>query len=142
MHTFVYKLLPEPKNGVIGKFLSDNTKYFQKINTQMKEVGIDSFIDGGNFNGYIAVTPEHPFYGKDYDEVNDMLDTKHFYVHGGLTLASDSSFCPHLPTEYQKFWILGFDTRHADDTAAYWTEERTWEEADKLMQAAIIYGEI
>lgn len=142
MHKFIYKLLDEPKNGVIGKFLSDNSKYFQKINTKMKEVGIDSFIDGGNFNGYIAVTPEHPFYGKDYDEVDLMLHKKGFYVHGGLTLASDPSFCPHLPTEHQKFWILGFDTRHADDTAEYWTEKRTWEEADKLMNAAIIYGEI
>ena len=140
MHKFIYKLLDEPKNGVIGKFLSDNSKYFQKINTKMKEVGIDSFI-GGNFNGYIAVTPEHPFYGKDYDEVDLMLHKKGFYVHGGLTLTSDPSFCPHLPTEYQKFWILGFDTHHADDTAEYWTEERTWEEADKLMQATINYGE-
>lgn len=142
MHKFIYKLLDEPKNGVIGKFLSDNSEYFNKINLQMKKVGIDSFIDGGNFNGYIAVTPEHPFYGKDYDEVDLMLHKKGFYVHGGLTLASDSSFCPHLPTEHQKFWILGFDTRHADDTAEYWTEERTWEEADKFMNAAIIYGEI
>lgn len=149
MHKFIYKLLPEPKNGVIGKFLSDNTEYFNNMRSKMSGItsemiaaGISSFLlDGGNFNGYIAVTPEHPFYGKDYDEVNDMLHKKGFYVHGGLTLASDSSFCPHLPTEYQKFWILGFDTRHADDTAAYWTEERTWEEADKLMHAAINYGE-
>lgn len=142
MHKFIYKLLDEPKNGVIGKFLSDNSEYFNKINLQMKEVGIDSFIDGGNFNGYIAVTPKHPFYGKDYDEVELMLHKKGFYVHGGLTLASDPSFCLNLPTELPKFWILGFDTRHADDTAEYWTEERTWEEADKLMNAAIIYGEI
>lgn len=141
MHKFIYKLLDEPKNGVIGKFLSDNSEYFNKINLQMKKVGIDSFIDGGNFNGYIAVTPEHPFYGKDYDEVDLMLHKKGFYVHGGLTLASDSSFCPHLPTEHQKFWILGFDTRHADDTAEYWTEERTWEETEKLLQATIHYGE-
>lgn len=138
----ILKLLPNPVNRVIGKFLIDNTEYFQKINNQMKEVGIDSFIDGGNFNGYVVVLPEHPFYGKDYDEIDDLLDKKDFYVHGGLTFANDDKdFCPELSKHFPDYWILGFDTRHADDTAAYWTEERTWEETDKLMQATINYGE-
>ena len=141
MFKFIYKLLDEPKNGVIGKFLADHTEYFKNINNQMKEAGINSVIDVGNFNGYIAVTLGHLFYGKDYDEVNDMLDKKDFYVHGGLTLASDSSFCHYLTTDHSKYWILGFDTRHEGDTSAYWNEERTWEETDKLMQAAINYGE-
>lgn len=136
MHKFIYKLLDEPKNGVIGKFLADSTKYFNAINFE-----ISSILNGGNFNGYIAVTPEHPFYGKHYDEVNQMLDSKDFSVHGGLTLSSDSSFCPDLPTDSPQYWILGFDTRHIDDTSEYWTEERTWEETDKLMQAAIDYKE-
>ena len=136
-HTFLYKLLDEPKNGVIGKFLADNSMYFSKL----KALSTSLFPDGGDFNGYIAVTPDHPFYGKDYDEVNDMLDKKGFYVHGGLTLADGRTFCPELPTDQLQYWILGFDTRHAYDTAAYWTEERTWEEADKLMQAAINYGD-
>lgn len=132
---FLYRLLNKPENGVIGKFLADNTDYFNKLKSQVSGL----FPDGGNFNGYIAVLPEHPFYGKDYDEVNEMLDTKDFYVHGGLTLAENSSFCTYLPTEAKQYWILGFDTRHAGDTSAYWTEERTWEEADKLMQVAINY---
>jgi len=131
---FIYKLLDEPENGVIGKFLADNSAYFNELKSQASGL----FPDGGNFNGYIAVLPEHPFYGKDYDEVNEMLDTKDFYVHGGLTLAENSSFCPDLPIK-SKYWILGFDTRHADDTSEYWTEERTWEETDKLMQIAINY---
>lgn len=67
---------------------------------------------------------------------------KNFYIHGGLTFANDDKdFCPELSKHFSDYWILGFDTRHADDTAEYWTEERTWEEADKLMQAAINYGE-
>lgn len=132
---FLYRLLDKPKNGVIGKFLADNTDYFNKLKSQASGL----FPDGGNFNGYIAVLPEHPFYGKDYDEVNEMLDKKGFYVHGGLTLDNDYSFCPDLPTDNKQYWIFGFDTRHADDTSAYWTEERTWEETDKLMQVAINY---
>lgn len=134
-HKFIYKLLDKPENGVIGKFLADNSDYFNKLKSQASGL----FPDGGNFNGYIAVLPEHPFYGKDYDEVNEMLDKKGFYVHGGLTLADNSAFCIYLPTEANQYWILGFDTRHADDTSEYWTEERTWEEADKLMQVAINY---
>lgn len=131
---FIYKLLDEPENGVIGKFLADNSAYFNELKSQASGL----FPDGGNFNGYIAILPEHPFYGKSYDEVNEMLDKKDFYVHGGLTLAENSSFCPDLPIK-SKYWILGFDTRHAGDTSAYWTEERTWEEANKLMQIAINY---
>lgn len=132
---FIYKLLDKPENGVIGKFLADNSAYFNELKSQASGL----FPDGGNFNGYIAVLPEHPFYGKGYDEVNEMLDKKDFYVHGGLTLAENSSFCPYLPTEANQYWILGFDTRHAGDTSTYWTEERTWEETDKLMQVAINY---
>lgn len=149
----ILKLLPNPVNGVIGKFLMDNTEYFNNIRSQMNSIqskiiskGISSFLDGGNFNGYVAVLPEHPFYGKGYDEINDLLykhpDTNGFYIHGGLTFANgDKSFCPELSKHFPDYWIFGFDTRHADDTAEYWTEERTWEETEKLLQATIHYGE-
>lgn len=146
----ILKLLPEPVNGVIGKFLMDNTEYFNNMRSKMLGItsetiaaGIGSFLlDGGNFNGYVVVLPEHPFYGKDYDEVSDLLSKKDFYVHGGLTFANDDKdFCPELSKYFSDYWILGFDTRHAGDTAAYWTEERTWEETEKLMQATIHYGE-
>ena len=134
----ILKLLPNPVNGVIGKFLMNNSDYFN----QLKSISSGLFPDGGNFNGYIAVLPEHPFYGKDYDEIDDLLYKKDFYIHGGLTFANDDKdFCPELSKHFSDYWILGFDTRHADDTAEYWTEERTWEETDKLMQAAINYGE-
>ena len=146
----ILKLLPNPVNGVIGKFLMDNTEYFNNMRSKMLGItsetiaaGIGSFLlDGGNFNGYVAVLPEHPFYGKDYDEVSDLLSKKGFYVHGGLTFANDDKdFCPELSKHFPDYWIFGFDTRHAGDTAAYWTEERTWEETEKLLQATIHYGE-
>jgi hypothetical protein len=137
----ILKLLPEPVNGVIGKFLMDNTEYFKGIEENLRKYGTSSHFDGGYFNGYVVVLPEHPFYGKDYDEVSNLLSKKGFYVHGGLTFANDDKdFCPELSKHFSDYWILGFDTRHANDTAAYWTEERTWEEADKLMQAIINYG--
>ena len=149
----ILKLLPEPVNGVIGKFLMDNTEYFNNMRSKMLGItsetiaaSIGSFLlDGGNFNGYVVVLPEHPFYGKDYDEIDDLLykhpDINGFYIHGGLTFANgDKSFCPELSKHFPDYWIFGFDTRHADDTAEYWTEERTWEETEKLLQATITYG--
>ena len=150
----ILKLLPEPVNGVIGKFLMDNTEYFNNMRSKMLGItsetiaaSIGSFLlDGGNFNGYVVVLPEHPFYGKNYDEIDDLLykhpDINGFYIHGGLTFADgDKSFCPELSKHFPDYWIFGFDTRHADDTAEYWTEERTWEETEKLLQATITYGE-
>lgn len=137
---FIYRLLEKPKNSVIGKFLSDDREYHEKVMTQLKEAGFDYHQTGGHFNGYIVVLPEHPFYGKDYDELNELLSKKDLYVHGGLTYASgDKKRCPELSKLYPDYWVLGFDTRHVGDTSEYWTEERTWEEADKLMQLAINY---
>lgn len=142
----ILKLLPEPVNGVIGKFLMDNTEYFKSMEDDLRKYGLPTHLDGGYFNGYVAVLPEHPFYGKDYDEIDDLLrknsSTNGFYVHGGLTFANDDKdFCPELSKHFPDYWILGFDTRHANDTADYWTEERTWEETEKLLQATIHYGE-
>lgn len=79
-------------------------------------------------------------------EIDDLLykhpDINGFYIHGGLTFAKgDKDFCPELSKHFPDYWIFGFDTCHADDTAEYWTEERTWEETEKLLQATITYGE-
>nr|DAR42189.1 MAG TPA: hypothetical protein [Caudoviricetes sp.] len=124
------------------KDVMDNTTYFKSIEDNLRKYGTPTHFDGGYFNGYVVVLPEHPFYGKDYDEVSYLLSKKGFYVHGGLTFANDDKdFCPELSKHFSDYWILGFDTRHANDTADYWTEERTWEETEKLLQAIIHYGE-
>lgn len=90
----ILKLLPNPVNGVIGKFLMDNTEYFKSIEDNLRKYGMPTHFDGGYFNGYVVVLPEHPFYGKDYDEIDDLLrknsSTNGFYVHGGLTFANDA----------------------------------------------------
>lgn len=115
-------------------------------------VFIDSEEDiGGDYNGYVAVPPGHPYYQKDYclgSPVN-YLD-----VHGGITWA-DSVKIGDSPTfqaeryrgaegwigkrfpmvdnaeyitegEYvpDDWWVLGFDTVHAGDTRALWPKER------------------
>jgi len=74
----------------------------------------------GYANGYVAVPPEHPLYGKGYDDVD--ID-----AWGGLTLAAVRSDCKwdaehiemidggsfaDIP---QDWWVFGFDTMHFDD---------------------------
>ena len=66
---------------------------------------------GGNWCGYVAVPPEHPAHGIDYDNVD--VD-----VHGGLTYANHCSgqIC-HVPEpgEPDDVWWLGFDCAHSQD---------------------------
>lgn len=138
----ILNLLSEPINGVIGKFLIDNSEYFKGIEADLYKSGVSTHLNGGYFNGYVIVQPEHPFYEKNYDEINDLLDKKGIYIHGGLTFSDgNKNFCPELSKDHSNYWVFGFDTRHAGDTAEYWTEERTWEETNKLLKAAINYKE-
>ena len=71
---------------------------------------------GGSLCGYVGVTEDHPWFGKDYDDVE--AD-----VHGGLTFAGlcqegpeDQTVC-HIPGpgEPDRIWWLGFDCGHAWD---------------------------
>lgn len=68
---------------------------------------------GGNWCGYVAVPPQHPFHGKPHDDVDSALD-----VHGGLTYANACSgeIC-HVPKpgEPDDVWWFGFDCGHAFD---------------------------
>jgi hypothetical protein len=72
----------------------------------------------GNLCGYVGVPPEHPWYGKNYDDVE--VD-----VHGGLSYAGscsdgppDQSIC-HVtePGEPDHVWWFGFDCGHAFDAS-------------------------
>ena len=76
------------------------------------------FLSGGYANGYVAVPPGHPLFGKHYDEVE-------VNIHGGLTYSGmsenfdesedletiddDSNTVPH------GWWVFGFDTLHCGD---------------------------
>lgn len=61
-------------------------------------------VPAGWGNGYIGVPPEHPWFGKDYDDIDCS-------VHGGLTYGAD-----HAPKqEPDGYWWFGFDTGHCED---------------------------
>ena len=80
----------------------------------------------GAVNGYVKVPESHPWYGKGYDEINNLMD---YDCPGGLTYSEGG-------------WI-GFDTLHLMDYwpgmdfrpypgATHWTPEQVAEEARKL----------
>lgn len=97
---------------------------------------IFAYCASGEYNGYVAIPPEHPLYEKSYDtDEVDRLD-----VHGGVTF---SGYVKDLPSidEYldheeppHDWWVLGFDTCHFLDTPEYWNLDRCTEETRKLQK--------
>lgn len=107
-------------SGVVNKRLREHSKITQT----------------GYANGYVAVPPEHPYYGKDYDDVP-------VEIHGGLTFGRkyeagcqtegdwEMEFIEgnHIP---EGWWVFGFDTCHFNDSLATWPRERCVEETLSL----------
>lgn len=76
-------------------------------------------------NGYVAVPEEHPYFGKDYDDLE-------IEIHGGLTFAG--SYRDWMPEQVKGMWIFGFDTCHCDDNLSRWPDEKSvMEEVMKLL---------
>jgi hypothetical protein len=69
-------------------------------------------------NGYVLLPDNHPFYGKDYDEID--VD-----AHGGITYADEDG------------WI-GFDTAHAFD---YWAPAELAKFGGKPSKYSVTYEE-
>lgn len=81
----------------------------------------------GHWCGYAGVSPDHPLYGKGYDDVG-------FDVHGGITFTDpcqpgddESKGVCHLPDpgEPDHVWWFGFDCAHAGD---YSPKDKRYEE--------------
>jgi hypothetical protein len=72
----------------------------------------------GALCGYVGVPEGHPWHGKDYQDLDDVVG-----VHGGLTYADSCEEGPegtticHVPGpgEPEPLWWLGFDCHHAWD---------------------------
>ena len=94
------------------------------------------FMETGEYNGYVAVPPEHPLYGKGYDEP----EVENLDVHGGVTFADTADKLP--PTsEYldhkeppRDWWVFGFDTGHYGDNPERLNLERCTEETRELQK--------
>jgi hypothetical protein len=100
-----------------GDGLADEPDKVQWID---EATGLDCLIHRGPTGalcGYVGVPPGHPYYGRDYDDVD--VD-----VHGGLTYGrpcqeghpEGEGVC-HIPEpgRPKDVWWLGFDCAHAGD---------------------------
>lgn len=98
-----------------------------------------SFCDSGYANGYVAVPPEHPLFGKHYDKVDDMID-----INSSLTFSDTSDSCcnwddietinDNSNTIPLGWWVFGFDTIHLGYTLKTWPKERCIEETLRLKE--------
>lgn len=101
-----------------------------------------SMLKAGYANGYVAVPPEHPLHGVNYNDVDNIE------VHGGLTFSNsmkeikddgwhDDTECigfdsfDDIPKDY---WVFGFDTAHAYDNPTVWNRETCIEETKYLKE--------
>ena len=74
--------------------------------------------------GYVVIPEDHPYYGLDYEEVEDDID-----VHGGLTFSGEF--------EDVDGFLLGFDCAHAGDNPEVQDEEYTLSECMSLVDQII-----
>jgi hypothetical protein len=82
-------------------------------NTWMKYVSFDR----GWGNGYVAIPEGHPWFGKDYDSIEQVE------INGGLTFSD----------MINGMWVIGFDTAHYGDTMTRWPKEAVEQEANDLL---------
>jgi len=61
---------------------------------------------GGHLCGYVILTPDNDFFGKEYDDIP-------VSCHGGLTYASNQG----------SNWVIGFDCAHYDDLQPFYTDQ-------------------
>lgn len=92
-------------------------------------VGMDVFGWG---NGYVVLPKDHPWYGKDYDDID--CD-----VHGGLTFgepADKLTKWEQITKEDAGKWVIGFDTAHYQDSLERWPKEAVEKETQRLAKQA------
>lgn len=105
----------------------------------------------GSWCGYVGLPPEHPDFGKDYDDIE-------VEVHGGLTYADRCGQYIGLGVGDERWWV-GFDTSHFRDIVpgmlafgmkhgwasppglTYWTRDRATVETQRLADQLRIHGE-
>ena len=127
-------ILPAPKNGVVGYFLSD-----------ISSIRPPELLFGTH-NGYVILDRNHPISGMYYSDIDEKYDIE---VHGGITFSdrlsifkhsTDLSKTPEL-LDYQDYWVVGFDTQHADDNPEKWNAEITLKETEAFTEQLMKIGQ-
>ena len=110
-------------NIIIGKM---TRKIYSFVKKFRKFPGVE--LEHGWGNGYVAISPNHPYHGLHCDDIE-------IQVHGGFTygnLAEHCSFKPkYIPNDY---WIYGFDTGHAWDNAENWPKNMVMAETMQVKE--------
>lgn len=120
-------IFPKPKNGVVGYFLSD-----------ISSIRPPELLFGTH-NGYVILDRNHPISGMYYSDIDEKYDIE---VHGGITFADQLSIFKHSTDlsktpellDYQDYWVIGFDTQHADDNPEKWNAESTLKETERFAE--------
>ena len=86
-------------------------------------------LEHGWGNGYVALPSTHPFYGLDYDEIDE-----HVNVHGGLTYSKSYTH------ENEMYWLIGFDTMHSSDNPKYSNKEYVINETLNLLKQCLEFN--
>jgi len=123
----MYKI-KEKKNEEMKAFVKEN-------NWLPRTMGMDF----GWGNGYVAIPKGHSLYGKDYNEIHDLIPS--LDVNGGLTFSDTSDLfkSDDLPNDIEGHWVVGFDTSHSWDTLKMWSRERVIEETERLKSQLLNY---
>lgn len=126
-------IFPKPKNGVVGYFLSD-----------ISSIRSPELLFSTH-NGYVILDRNHPISGMYYSDIDEKYDIE---VHGGITFADQLSIFKHSTDlsktpellDYQDYWVIGFDTQHADDNAEKWNAEITLKETEAFTEQLMKIG--
>lgn len=97
--------------------------------------------ENGNYNGYVAFKEELPLSLKGGGNLDDEILDDLVNVHCGITFDEKSLWeevaiipLTAIPEDIHEYRVIGFDTCHLNDTAEYWTFERTKEETLNLKE--------
>jgi hypothetical protein len=116
------------------------------IETHLNRAILSAPFEFGWGMGYILLPFTHPFYGKDYDDID-------INIHGGLTFAqlfNSTKFLEWINNReiigdvtidnYEKFndyWIIGFDTNHFGDNLYICSKEYVINETNLLLEQCL-----
>ena len=98
-----------------------------EIKTKLIPIDFLPFIPHGYGNGYIGLPNTHPWYEKDYNDID-------VNIHGGLTYSEHGVGKIREDTE---LWWIGFDTAHYQDSMTTCSKEYVEAEIESLKQQAL-----
>lgn len=93
-------------------------------------------LEHGQYNGYVAIPPEHPLYRASYNSA----EIEQLRVYGGVTFAGGieqlygAMKCLDMRTIPSNWWVFGFDTCHYGDNPVSWDFEAVAQETRRLQQ--------